>query len=572
MNRITRLLTIVLLLLLLTAAWIWWNQPRKVDMAAYVPQDALIYVEANSILDIAAALTSTEAWRNLAPLLGMGFNSQPQNWLTSFTRITGIGSTQNVIVTRAQVALVLLDLESTTTDGTLALKPLAALVVETHTSSLRIKPTIEQLLGDFARQAYGAPSLERLKKDQSEFVKWISPDGKRQIVLAIDGSVAIIGNSEQAVAACLAVRRGQKPSLAAQSGLEEMRGRVRAGSALAFGYISAASAPQLLPELAPSLVLNKLPDIVKKCIAMSAPRLTGSIGWTAHPFAGGIEDVYAISLAPDTLGRLQPTFKANGPHQLEPAWSFLPVETSSVTDYNFVAPAAVWEAMIASIAAEQHDVICAVGFKQLSSQALIPYGIDQPDSFLRAIKPVVLTARLDADSVRSVIIAGVADEGALRQFISRTFGKVRTEQVDNHELLVSDDEQAGASFVAGYFLLGSPEDLRRCLSGVAKGKAAGKGSAGWSLLTDETSSVTASNVITFAHDQERIRGMIATIAKFRGRDTSASSSVEIDRIIRQLPYAVTETKLESYGLVRRTRSPFGQFGSIVSLLSPDQTH
>lgn len=563
------MLAIVLLLLLLTAAWLWWNQPRKVDMAAYVPQDSLIYIEANSVSDIAGALMSTEAWRSLGPSIGIKSDAAPRSWLTSFTRVTGIGSTQSVIATRAQIALVLLDLDSTASDDTLAFKPVAALVVETHTANVRIKSTIEALVGNFARQAYGAPSVERLQKDQSEFVKWISPDGKRQIVIAINGSVVTIGNNEQAVAACLAVQRGQKPNLAAQPGLEEMRGRVGSANALAFGYISAANAARLLPELAPSILLNRLPDIVKKCISMSAPRILGSIGWTAHAFAGGIEDVYAISLAPETLGRLRPAFKPGLPHQHDAAWNFLPAETSSVTDYNFAAPAVVWAALNDSISSEQHDVLCAMGFSEISRQSLIPYGIDEPSSFLRAIKPVLLTARLDADSGRSVIIAGIADESALRQFVSRTFGKIRNEKLGNQDLLVSDDEQAAATFVNGYFVLGSPEDVRRCLSAVSKGKASGSDAAGWNSPAEEASSKSSSHVITFGQDRERMRGMLATIAKFRGRDYSANSTDEVERIIRKLPYAVTETTLEQYGLLRRTRSPLGQFSSLVSLLSPE---
>src|SRR5258706_1747326 len=182
MNRITRLLAIILLLLLLTAAWIWWNHYQKVDMAADVPADSLVYVESNSLADIAAALINTEAWRNLGPSIGMKSNIRRNNWLTSLARITGIGSTQSVIAARSQVALVMLDLNSTTSDNTLDFKPLAALVVETHTSSTRIKPAIEDLVGAFARRAFGQPSVERISRDNHEFVKWKSPDGKRQIV------------------------------------------------------------------------------------------------------------------------------------------------------------------------------------------------------------------------------------------------------------------------------------------------------------------------------------------------------------------------------------------------------
>ena len=565
------MLAIVLVLLLLTAAWIWWNRPKKVDMAAYVPADSLVYLETNSLTEVASALLETEAGRKLGPSIGIRSEARRNSWLTSLARVTGIGSAQSVIAARAQLALVILDLNATADETTLDFKPLAALVVETHTSATRIKPAVEQLIGDFAQRAYGRPAIERVTKDQGEFVKWISPDGKRQIVVSIDGTVAIVGNNEQAVSACLAVHRGQKPSLATQPGLEEMRGRVRARDSMAFGYVSSANAARLLPELAPYLLLNRLPDIVKRCIALSAPRMLGSIGWSAHALAGRIEDVYSISLMNNTLGRLQPGFKGDAPGQREGAWEFLPAETATVTNYNFAAPSMVWAAMNKAISAEQLDVLCAIGFKEVSTKLLVPYGIDDPESFLRAIKPVLLTAKLDADSPRSVIITGVADEQVLRQFVARTFGKkLRTEQVDGSELLVSDDDQTGAGFVDGYFLLGSPEDLRRCLSGVAKRKASGP-AAGWDKLIDHTAN-GAGYVITHAQDRERLRGMVAAVMKFRGRDSSVNSGEEVERVIKELPYAVTETKLTEYGFERKTRSPLGQFSTFVSLLSPEQAH
>ena len=572
MNRITRLLAIVLVLLLLTAAWIWWNQPRKVDMAAYVPADSLIYVESNNLADIAGALMDTEAWRSLGPSIGMKSDARWNNWLTSLARVTGIGSTQSVIAARSQVALVMLDLNSTTGDNTLDLKPLAALVVETHTSSTRIKPAIEELVGAFARRAFGQPSVERVVKDNHEFVKWNSPDGKRQIVASIDGSVAVIGNDERAVLACLAVRRGQVPSLAHQPDVEEMRRRVRANDALAFGYVSSANAARLLPELAPLLLLTRLPDEFKKCLAMSSPRILGGIGWSAHAIAGGIEDLYSISLKPSVLGRLRPAFKSNTLRQSDTTLELLPAETFSVTNYNFADPAAVWAAVTTGISSQQFDVLCAVGFNELSKKALISYGIDEPESFLRAVKPVVLTVRLDADSARSVVIAGVADEGALRQFVSRTFGKkLRTETVENQELLVSDDDQAAASFVDGYFMLGSPEDIRRCLSGRAGRRASGSSSAGRNALTDRAASADPPSVVTLAQDGERVRALVATLRKLRGLD-SVGAAGDMERVIKALPYAVTETKLKEYGLERRTRSPLGQFSAFVSLLAPDQAH
>jgi len=40
-------------------AWLWWARPVKVDMAAYVPADSIIYFEADSLPEIFGAVAST---------------------------------------------------------------------------------------------------------------------------------------------------------------------------------------------------------------------------------------------------------------------------------------------------------------------------------------------------------------------------------------------------------------------------------------------------------------------------------------------------------------------------------
>ena len=299
MNRIIQLLAIVLLLLFLAGLWIWWSRPTAVDMTAYVPADSLVYLEANSLTEITAAMSDTEAWRNLGPLLGMKSEMRP-NRLTSFVRATGIGSTASVIASRCQLAIVMLDLNSTCKDSTLNYKPLAALVIETHTSGTRIRSTIEDLVGSLARRSFGQPAVERIAQDGHEFVKWTSVDGLRQIVVTIDGSVAIIANDIRAAAACLESRAGKRPSLAHQADVEEMRKRVRASGSLAFGYVSADSAARLLSVIAPAR-LGKLADEpqFQKLMTTGSAKVLGNIGWSARATGGGIEDYYFMALKSD---------------------------------------------------------------------------------------------------------------------------------------------------------------------------------------------------------------------------------------------------------------------------------
>ena len=58
-------------LVLLVSIWLWWNRYQRVDMAAYVPAETLVYLEANSLSDITSAVTSTDAWKALSVPAGI---------------------------------------------------------------------------------------------------------------------------------------------------------------------------------------------------------------------------------------------------------------------------------------------------------------------------------------------------------------------------------------------------------------------------------------------------------------------------------------------------------------------
>ena len=49
MRIIRGALIVICLLVSFIFAWLWWTRPVRVDMAAYVPADSIVYVEADSL-------------------------------------------------------------------------------------------------------------------------------------------------------------------------------------------------------------------------------------------------------------------------------------------------------------------------------------------------------------------------------------------------------------------------------------------------------------------------------------------------------------------------------------------
>src|SRR5438067_1107599 len=210
MRRRTRnLFVIIFALALLVVGWLWWNRPRPADMATYAPADALVYLEANSLPDILRELTSTDAWPALAAPAGLRTNFRQLGWLSRVAAWTGIGPAETVILSRAQVAVVLMGLEAAEEpEQSLHIKPRLAVIIETHTSRWRAQPVCEKLLDDFARRTYGETRAERKTAGDAAIVTWANPHGLPLVAAFVD-TVAIIGNDEAAVQACLAVRRGE---------------------------------------------------------------------------------------------------------------------------------------------------------------------------------------------------------------------------------------------------------------------------------------------------------------------------------------------------------------------------
>ena len=176
---------------------------------------------------------------------------------------------------------------------------------------------------------------------------------------------------------------------------------------------------------------------------------------------------------------------------------------------------------------------------------LTPYGIDDPEKFLRLVGPEVMTLRLKANEASSVLIAQVRDEPGLRALLQ------------NPATQTPDDEQRKLTvhYQSGYVLLGSADDVQRCVQASTEQKLKHLGS-------DPTSAI-----VTYSDDSQRVADFISAVARAQNTTPKINDVAALQQSV-QLPYAVTETSLGEFGLDRRTRSPLGQFSALVPLLFP----
>lgn len=569
-----RVLLAIIALVVLSAAWVWWNRPEIVDMSAYVPAESLIYLETNSLPEIVGGLTSTDAWRALAPPAGLNSNVGRVGWLSRLSAWSGIGSAETVVFSRAQVAVAVLGFEVTEESSTVRdIKPRIALVVETHTSEARVQTAVTKLIGNYARRKYGEPSIQRDEADASTLITWTTPDGKRKIVAALNETVAIVGNDEEAVRACLAVRRGERASLSNDQQLAEMRLRMNADAALAFGYVSPVGVGRLL-EMAAVAYGGQLASDPKTqsaaaiLIPQLASRILGSVAWSASIDEGAVVDKYQLQLQNELASRLHTPLATSGGNTLR-VGDFLPADTNQLTIYNHRDPEAAWRGLNAAISS-QLEITIAPLVGRFLAESLQPFGIESPHDFLRAAGPEIATARLDSEGSALVLLAPVRDRETLQALVRKRLGAdAKSQRIGEVEMLVAADEENGAaSFIGDYLIIGGAEEVRRCLQERATSRTLGAVNA-FQQVSRTANANDAANVITYTNDYDPARRFVSFISRQNGMRSSPPDAAALQRSLSALPYALSETRLVEGGFERKTRSAFGQFGAMLVQLATD---
>jgi hypothetical protein len=124
-----------------------------------------------------------------------------------------------------------------------------------------------------------------------------------------------------------------------------------------------------------------------------------------------------------------------------------------------------------------------------------------------------------------------------------------------------------ASLTNDFFVIGAPNDVRRYRETI--GAAPVLSAEKFKQMSFFGSTSSAVNIITYTNDESRVRNFFAAISTAKGARAPASAG--IDEAIAKLPYSVTETTLGERGLERTTRSPLGQFSTLLPLLIPEQS-
>lgn len=567
-SRRSKLLLAVLPVVACVIVWLYWNRATRTDLASYAPADCLAFVEAKDLTEVAQGIEGTQAWKALAGPIGVSSSLLPNRWLIRLARWTGIGSAEAVLLARSQVAIVFTGAEASQSGPTLTIKPLTTLIIETHTTQGRMRPTLEAHIGDLARRVFGEPVLSRKQIDGVDLTVWSSADGARHIIAAFADTVAIVSNDESSVMHCMEARRGQRSALAGEKQLDDLRRKVDAPNAAVFGFVSKPGVKSLLQAFALYRAGPSSDAVtVAQIFADTVGNIVDGLGWSSRFVDGMVEDHCSITLAQGVVDKLRESFVPEAKLGLDDL-PFVPPGTHSVSFYHFRDVEGMWRDLN-SIIASRADLVGAIAARPMLRSLLKPYGIEDADTFVHAVGTRIQTVRLE-ESSPSVLVTETFDRQGLRKLAQQRLGsKPRTESVGEFELLLSSSDNWAASFADNHFLIGPAEAVRRCLQAKAQSQSLTSSDAfGKSEhMVDVSLPITA---LTFTGDQHAAISFVELFSDHE-RSTFSTSASAVTEASRSLPYAVSVTILKDAGLEWTSRSGFGLIGSLLVTLVPESS-
>lgn len=557
MKFLRPLLAIAAIIVIVAALWLWWAVPARVDMVDYAPADALVYLEFNNLSEVANAIQHTDVWQAAAPITGSKANKSSQV-MTRAAR-AGIGPVEAVLFARAQVALVVVGINTAEENDTLKVRPEIALIAETHTSSWRTKPAAVEAVRKLANLAYGNSACAERGGD-ADYIECSVAGAERKLIGALDGTLVVIGNTDNAIKSVLEVRRGNRPSMRTDPELMKVRASVVTEKSLGFGYISPANSAKLFAWVAPLLMGQAPGDLqLEQLLAVSAGKILRGVAWSATATEGKIEDRFLFALEPAVVSRLQPAFEtAKGDEKF---WEVVPEGFQSLTIYRNKTPAAAWSSLDAAVALKL-DALPAVLFGSILRSTLSVYGITNPKEALATLSPPLLTLKPSESAEGSILVARVIDEERLRRSLAEETFKDGRGEILGIQSNPSSEKGFAAVFSDGYVLLGKTENIKPALNAL---RAGGASVAGNRKDLQESANKSSATIVTYTNDQARLSDFIQALLTLQGRQLSDSEKSELQNIFRRSGFSSTETRLNANGIERTTRSAFGQFGTFVSL-------
>jgi hypothetical protein len=564
-----RVIILILLLILLgLAGWFYSQRIKPVQMAKYVPEAALGYLEINSVPQVLNQLTATTAWKELAPVYGLENKLDYAGTLGGLAQFAGALGGETTLLARAQVAVVVTALEVRGEQ----VKPRWALLVETHASQRDLQKVIGKRLPELARRAFGeATRIEGEHAGVPLVVYQAAGREEKQLLSAQIESEWLLANHPEALRACIETRLGRAASMTNNFYLQQARPAVERNGEV-FGFITGDGVTRLLRFGAYLLAGGAVGTVGKAALAGAvgdvftdfSSRATDGVAYGVSFEGGGVVDRYVMLMKPDLLENLRAALKLNqsAPQILQ----LIPASVQEVTLLNIENPGQSFGTLERVISAR-----VGVGqsfllrhFLTGLQEAFLGLRIDELAA--RAIGNEVASLNFSDDVETRIWLLQVRDRALVQQVMAKvlTAGglSIEREQRGGAELWHSSAGSRGSAvFFDNYVGLGKRAQLVKLLDARRGPKLPKLVDAPQLTRASRPSQpgVTLSLSATGASSAE----MMATLARSLG----ARGAEAMPEAVKQLPLAVSVMSFNQQGLYVESHAPLGSFPLFVTVMN-----
>ncbi len=565
------LISVVLIaLLFLTAGYFLFRRPPRVEMAKYVPASALAVIEVGNLSDLLDGLTSTKAWQELAPLLGLsGQLKQLGSGIDLMSR-SGFGPDEVVIAGRAQYAIVVTGIEAGTqaTDEGVSLnvKPRFALLIETHASAEKTTKIANERASIIANRIFGDGVTEESQNYEGvRLLIFRNAEGNRELIAAASGNVLLIANHDSAIKSCLDTLANRAANLTTDETLKTHRRQVD-GDAPIFAYVTKTGIERLA-QLAPALFATRFttnPDSIEAVVSLFghlSKQTAEGFFYSLQFNDGDVVEKYFTALRPQLAASLAQPMKAT----TGAGFAFLkliPNDVKDCTIFKIEEIGALPENLLKQLS-PNFDVVAALAFREFVINFRKQLGVEANDTLGAALGNEIALVKVN-DPEPTMMLIRVKDRNAIRtamtRYLSTGGASVSKTQYDGVEInLSSNDDGRAAAFIGDTLILATQPQIQRCVDTQSQ-----KTSAATNQHVKHTLEIAPqqASIIAYEPDAAQTGAMMLAISKLT-RVTDGSSEIlerpEVKEALNRLPYAASFTIFRETGIYTESHSAAGIF-------------
>ncbi len=563
----TKITLALLTALLLTAGgWIYIRRPERVEIATYVPESALGYLEISSLPQLINQLSSSKAWQQVAPAYGISDKLSNLGKAGEFGWLMGLaGNSEAAVFSQAQIAIAVTGLE---VRGE-AVKPRFALIALAHGNEKGLKSVIEKRLPEIAVGLFGETTRNAVEQAGLPVTVYRDAvNSERELFSAQINDAWILSNNIDSIRDCLMTISRRQPSMINNFYLQKARPTVGDKPA-AFGFVTAEGVKRLMrfgTYIAAGGVVSKaaLAGAVGEVFTEFSNRTCDGLVYSSSFENGQFVDRYSVLFKPELTDKLKAIVKADD--QEPSVLSLIPQAAREITVYNVVNPSRTIDETEKAISSRVDVAQSFLLHQFILGMREAAFGAKSSELAGSAIGNQIASFNLTKEPQNRVWLIASRDqimlaklaENVLTQFQDKRIANIEREDFAGFEILNSSEASRGSAvFIGNFMAVGNREQLVNLIATHRAGQNL-KASRQFAL-TDHPSQPAP--ILGYSTARDETNEMMVSLARWFGQSVIPANVAALD----QLPLIASATSLNEHGVYIETRSPLGNFPFLISL-------